>query len=241
MTKKIKKVIVLPDIHLGDEDIRALALAFQIIKDEKPDEVILIGDVLEMEAVSRWPKNSPEVKYLKDEFKKGNAFLDKLQSLTKKVTYIEGNHSLWVRDYINNKCPELFGLLDLETGLKLKERKIELIPHGIPYVVGKKIFIHGLYTGKHHAMKHGEIFGKSITYGHLHSYQSATVVSYDRSIRATCIGCLCKLDKKFLKGKPTNWTHGIQINYFFPDGTFSEYFIEFINYRTVWKDKVYNG
>jgi UDP-2,3-diacylglucosamine pyrophosphatase LpxH len=241
MKKKFKTVIVLPDIHLGEEDPRAINLAFQILEEEKPEEVIIIGDLLEMEAVSKWPKTSPETKYLKDEFEKGNNFLDRLQKVTKKITYIEGNHSLWLREYINNKCPELAGLLDLETGLKLKERNIKLIPHGIPYQVGKKIYIHGIYTCKNHALKHGEVYGKSVTYGHLHSYQSATIVSYDRSIRSTCIGCLCKLDKKFLKGKPTGWSHGIQINYMFSDGTFSEYYLEFIGYRVIWKGKVFSA
>jgi predicted phosphodiesterase len=242
MTKDLLRVVVLPDIHFGEEDERAVNLVLKFLKDFKVDRIILLGDLLEMEAVSNWKRNSPDIKYLKDEFNLANKFLDDLGKFSDDIVYLMGNHENRLKDYINNKAPELFGILDIDSGLHLKERKnIQVIEYGIPYIIGKKVFIHGFYTTKDHALKTGQVLGKSVTTGHNHDFQSATVINLGSLILSTSCGCLCKLNKEFMKNRPSAWIHGFQINYFFDSGHFNEHNIIIHNYRFVWNDKLYKN
>ena len=221
------RFIAIPDCHIPYEDKRALSTALKVLEWYQPDETIILGDFLDMACISHWLKDRNRTKEglrLADDYNAGNKILDVIQASSKRVIYIQGNHDgTWVEDAIE-KNPELDGLINLEIGLKFKQRRIKTFKYGECYNLGKLYFTHGCYTGQNHAKKHVESYGRSIVYGHLHDVQLHTTVSpidiEDKHIGLS-LGCLAKKNPDFMKNRPNNWVHCVGVGLSRPDGSFS--------------------
>jgi hypothetical protein len=127
-----------------------------------------------------------------------------------------------------SKMPEFFDGLDeldlmpdLTRLLELDKRNIQLFPVNHFLKIGKAYFTHGLYTGRNHPVAHLTAVKGNIYYGHVHDTASAIQPGIEGLTEAASLGCLCRLDAKFMKGKPTNWVHAFGIFEFFPDGTYT--------------------
>jgi hypothetical protein len=155
---------------------------------------------------------------------------------------LEGNHERWITNAFT-EMPELFdGLaeLDIEINLKtllgLPKFGYDLFPLNDLVQIGRAHFTHGIYTTMHHAKKHLDTFKASIYYGHLHDNQEHNQTSVEGPMEAVCLGCLCRKDAKFLKGKPNNWVHSHGVYEFFPDGSYT-----FVKPRINGGRMAYNG
>lgn len=226
----VLKLVVQPDTHIPNEDKTAVKVFCNFLKDYKPHGLINLGDFMEMGSVSHWGTNgnkfTQEVKYAREVLKQiGNAA--GTQCIFKR--YIIGNHEDWLNQYLSLKVPELGNLEEIGTSLKfedlvgLKDLGYRVIPLNEILRVGNAHFIHGYYTGMSHAKKHLDIFGVNIYYGHLHDVQSYSGVSVKGTHEAMSLGCLCKLQATFLKGKPNNWSHAFGIYEFRFDGSYTRY------------------
>lgn len=141
------------------------------------DELLYLGDFLDFDVISHFNKDSPRKKEkarLAKDYAIANKILDRHQKIIRKnnpkakFTLLEGNHDWRIERYINEH-PELEGLLEVEVGLKLKERKFNWVrcwEDGEIYKIGKAYFTHGLYTNQYHAAKMVNAFGTNIYYGH---------------------------------------------------------------------------
>ncbi len=223
---KETKVVAWPDTHLPKHDVKAVETAFKLTEWYKPDEIVILGDFADCGPVSHWnKKNLEERKHLNmaDDFKLCNKMLDRMQKICPKITYLEGNHEVWLENAIQ-ESPELRGLLDLDINLKFKERKIKFFRYNEVYKIGKLGFTHGLYTNQHHALMHTEKFGMSIVYGHLHDVQLAVSVSpidvEDKHLGLS-LGCLAKKNPEFMRNRPNNWVHCLGLGTVRADGTFN--------------------
>lgn len=246
----ITKIAVLPDVHCP-ENI-GLEPVYRYIHDLKPNYLVLLGDFMDEGGISRHNKNNNrdlEGKRLLEDVRKGNEILDNLdRSIPKKCkkVYVRGNHEEWLDQHCN-EFAYLDGVLDLASLLKLKKRKYEVTSLNIPYRIGKYlIFVHGLYTGMHHAKKHALGYKSSIIYGHLHDIQTHTEVSpYDRGdfIAGFCMGCLCNKNPKFMKNRPDNWVNGFGTVYINNDTDyFNVYTTTIVNGSFIGPDgKYYEG
>ena len=58
---------------------------------------------------------------------------------------------------------------------------------------------------------------------------------------AHSMGCLCSMDKEFLKNRPTNWTHNVGIIDIFTDGNFNINLLTIINGVTSLNGKIVKG
>jgi predicted phosphodiesterase len=213
-------------MHIPEHDKRALGTAIKIAKWYSPDEVIILGDFLDCGAVSHWNrtkiKDREGLRLAKD-FTVGNEVLDSIQKFCPKITYLEGNHEFWVRDLITEQ-PELEGLIDVEVGLRLKERGIKFLPYNTRYQLGKLSFTHGLYTCQAHAKKHVQEFGCSIVYGHLHDVQlhiRCSPIDVDDKHLGLSLGCLAKKNPQFMRNRPSNWVHAVGVGTVRQDGCFN--------------------
>ena len=201
--------------------------------DHKWDEVIYIGDFMDFDCISHHNKNKlREVagKTIWKDYDVGNQILDRHQKLAPgaKFTLIEGNHEFRIEAYIDAN-PQMEGMIEVEKGLRLKERGINWIPFwskGTVYKIGKARFVHGLYITQYHARKHVEAYGENVFYGHTHDVQcySKELHGADKTMVGQSLGCLCRYDQKYMKGKPSKWQQAFAVFHFFPDGFF-EYFI----------------
>jgi predicted phosphodiesterase len=229
---KSQRVLVLPDVHIPNEDTVTLRAVERYMADHKWDEVIYLGDFVDLNVIS-----SHNINNLRDvagqtlakDYAAANTVLDRHQKLCPgaKFTYLEGNHEFRTERYINAR-PEMEGLCEVPIRLNLEQRGIEWIPawsEGHIYTRGKANFHHGLYVGKNHSRKHVEAFGGNLFYGHTHDVEQSAKVFYgeNTTIVAQSLGCLCSYQQKYLRGRPTNWQQATATFYFRPDGYFNHY------------------
>lgn len=209
-----KRLAVLSDIHVPYHSISALTAAFDLIKKEKPDTILLNGDLIDFYQLSRFMKDVRK-RSVAHELKATNELLDVLSTFGAKIVYKLGNHDERLEHYLILKAPELLGLevTELQYLVKAKERGIDVIGgkriikanklniihgHEYPSVFSPVNIARGLYMkGKVSAMQ-----------GHNHQSSSHTETDMNGDITTTwSLGCLCELNPAYM---PLNrWSQGM--------------------------------
>lgn len=237
---KFKKVITLSDIqyptHIN------LKPVIDFIKDEKPDEIIYIGDITNADGIGAyWEGDEEEGVY--ETVKEIEGFVRDVHSKVRaaapnaKIILTGGNHlEARVRKAIKKKE---FRRDQLE--IKKYMPDVKIYEYGKVYKVGKLHYTHGWYFNTAHAKKHVDTFGKNLVYGHVHDVSEATKLSIigEKPIMAKSIGCLCNRNPEYRKNMPNNWVHAFHIAYIRPDGDFYEYTIKIINGKFFFNNKLY--
>lgn len=245
----VLKVLAQPDTHVENMDHGAVATFLTFAEHWNPDVHIIMGDFLDAKGISHWQPDDRAPKRIVPEIIKAKDILKEIVRSTPKAksrVYITGNHEDWIEQAFVARLPELFdgldelGLVpDLKALLQLDKFGYDLIPINHFLKVGHAFFTHGLYTTDNHPKKHLDILKKNIYYGHLHDTKSYNTGGLDGPMEAQSLGCLCKLDAPFLKGKPNNWVHAFGLFEFFPDGTYTFYCPKMINGRMAYNGKVF--
>jgi hypothetical protein len=247
---KVLKVSVQPDTHAKFADKKALSAYIKFLTYYKPDVHIILGDFVDCEGLSHWPQDDLEPRRIVPEMKVARDILAKITESTPSCStriYLTGNHEHWIEQAFT-RMPELFdGLseLDIEINLKsllaLEKFGYQIFPLNHIVNIGLANFTHGIYTGAAHASKHLNVFKANIYYGHLHDGQEFNATSMDGPLEAASLGCLCRLDAKFLKGKPNNWVHSHGVFEFFPDGTYTFTKPKILNGRFSYNGVIFEG
>lgn len=249
--------VVIPDVHIPHEDRRAVNAVEQYIADEWWDGWVCLGDLLDCQSISDFDRDYARrrvtAQTMQEEFDVGNKWLDRhLATVTArnpdaKKVLISGNHEHRTERYADRN-PEMAGSVELQRHLRLKERGIQYVDFwgkGELFRLGKLYLGHGAYTVQNHAAKHVRDYGANLLYGHVHDIQSHYIRrrGNNHPIMAQSIGCLCKYDQAYMRGRPTNWIHGFAVVYLFPDGAFQIGQVAIINGRFVGptNGKVYKG
>lgn len=211
---------------------------------------LIMGDFVDCEGLSHWPDSSLEPRRIVPEMKQARGMLQDILDATPTCStrlYATGNHEDWIVQALG-RMPELFdGLaeLDIEISLKtllgLEKFGYQLFPLNELIQIGKAHFTHGIFTGGSHAKKHLDTFKTNIYYGHLHDLQEHNQTSVDGPMEAASLGCLARLDAKFLKGRPNNWAHAVGCFEFFRDGSYNFYKLRIINGKLAYNGQVFDG
>lgn len=221
----------------------------RFLKDFKPDELIIGGDLLDLESVSS--HNAGKLRQIsasnvKRDFDSGRRLLDDYQKYAPKITYLEGNHEYRVKRYIDAN-PQFAGLLEVPEQLELAARKIYWIPcwefQNRIYCIGKAGFIHGVSHATDHAKIMSSLFDMNIFYGHTHDINCfGRAFAGEKHQRiAQSLGCLCKYDQHYLRGRPTNWQQGFGVFYFRDDGFFNYNVVQIFNSKFFFEKNLYDG
>lgn len=239
----IKKLLILPDVHLTTTISKPYQIVKKFIKQNKFDETILLGDFMEVEALSGYDlskKRKIEGKRFKKEISIANKELDYLQQHCKKIIYLSGNHEHRVERYLDDHS-ELEDMLELPTNLYLKQRNIKWLPINQPYTVGHISFIHGVYYNKYFARKTIENYSKCVCVGHTHRHQVSTTYPKLQKEPFICygLGCLGDTDPAYKKNAPTGHINQFAVCYVDDKGLFNLYPINIINNRFIWNGKMY--
>lgn len=228
---QVLKFIVQPDTHVPYHDEAAVQAMLDFATEYRPHGWIVLGDFADCEGISHWPASDEKPRRLVPEILEARKLLQRINAASPDCVaryYLAGNHEAWITQALVAKIPELLdGLSDLGIDLSLKSilgldaLGWDLFPQNHLLKIGKAHFTHGLYTGGAHAKKHLNVFKANIFYGHLHDCQSHNETSIDGHIEAASLGCLAKLDAKFLRGQPNNWVHAFSTFEIRRDGKFS--------------------
>lgn len=233
--------LIIPDSHGQYIDKRAEAAALGAAKLIRPNEVVLLGDHVDVSGMysAHQPNYVKDLEYsYEEDLAAADSFLTKLQKNTPgaKYWYLEGNHEqhaerFWARTVHNAKDAKAMCKREAPARrLHLKERGIRYcrmsemhdglsIPGTIK--LGKCFFTHGFTASKFATAIHCARFGANIVHGHTHrvqEYGTRTIAS--DAIGGWCPGTLAQLQPLYRHTSPTEWRHGIGLQMVAKDGRF---------------------
>lgn len=177
-----KTTLIVPDLQMPFHDPLALKKIIQVARDIQPDAVLQIGDGIDFPQVSRWSIGTaqayaPTLQQHIDSYVDG--FLKPIRDAAPKaaITWLEGNHDLRLREFVDKYAAPLGALRALSY-----EHLFDLAPLGIKYVRGpirvatNTYAVHGHESGGYASApqawenKFVKRYGsdKSIIFGHTH-------------------------------------------------------------------------
>lgn len=178
--------ILWPDTHHHHHDKRAVNTLLNVISEVKPDEVVILGDFLDMKAPARWSKGKAE-EFAADLLVEVDAACATLSQLreaqgTRRIVFIPGNHDIRIQKYIDLHAPALRGVVRDYPDLLMFENygvdhagAVEGSLQIDPYKVAPgTVAIHGELLSStqqaagQSAYKERHRLGKSIVQGHTH-------------------------------------------------------------------------
>jgi hypothetical protein len=218
----MKKVVVISDLQVPYHDERAVRNVASFIRRFKPDQVITIGDEIDLPQISRWTEGTPgwfEQSLGSDR----DATVEILWDL--QVTdMIRSNHTDRLYNVIMKKIPAFLALPELkfekfmkldELGIKFHRKPLEFAPDWIA-IHGDEGSVKptpGL-TALDAARKHG----KSVVCGHTHragqsAFTEASGGVLGRVLRGVEVGNLMQFSKAgYMKGTG-NWQQAFAVFY----------------------------
>jgi len=236
--------VVASDFHFPLQEDAAVAIFLETVRRLKPERVILNGDLPDLLALSRYPKDVRHVWGLKDEAEKYSAFLYELEQVLPKdaqLIEIDANHSgngtesRWWR-YLSERIPELLQHPRAMTEMTYQRwwhpdwSRIEMLPEIVLH--DDLLVTHGDMArkwGGYTAKAHSERYVNSVMHGHTHRMGShvrrvpAVGVRGEQVIRAYEIGCMCQLNPGYTS--VPDWSQGFAVVV----GTGSSYAVELVN------------
>lgn len=257
------KMVVLPDIHYPDFDPVAIKVLLEYLKDYKPDGLLFLGDLWEMDAVTRWDRESNDVDKALTEFegcikwlKKGILKAAGPQCKTK--IFLMGNHEDWFRQYVDDMrsfSPDKIKLLERMYGSARFEDLCGLKDIGFdvhPYItehnachmikIGHAHFTHGNIAGMNPAKKLFMQVLANVYQGHTERIDTYIHKSIRGLLEAMCLGTLRDPSKvTFNKGRLLGWNHSFSTFEFMDDGYFSRATHLILNGRISVNGKTYGA
>lgn len=257
----MKKAIIINDIHIESNkhyeqqhDPVAMDLVRRVCKREKPDKIILNGDIAGCSVFSS--HDSYDVSNWTEDKKLIKQFLKPLLKLDTEIVWLEGNHEWWYTKHLL-KNDKIRYQDNLEDGISHFDKELGLGELGIKYLpykgdnqasinLGHLRVYHGDKASKHAGATARNIMadvGSSFLIGHVHRMAMVPLTQGFPRNRKTHVGyengCLCNLDSVFGGRASTfNWQQGFsEVTYEdHPKGFFS------VNQRIITAGKfIHNG
>jgi predicted phosphodiesterase len=221
----MKKIVVVSDLQVPFHDIKATQVLAKFIKYFKPDEVILIGDEIDFNTISKWSRGTAE-EYETTIGQDRDTCVDLLWELTRHApvaNMVRSNHTDRLFNSLATRLPALRELEELrfERFMRLDELGIKF--HRQPYEISGTnwIAIHGDEQGTTPnagatALRAARQHGKSVVQGHTHrlgimTYTESSGYKVGRTLYGMEVGNLMQFSSaKYTKGT-ANWTQGFGI------------------------------
>lgn len=223
-------IVVISDTQMPYEDKRAVRAVIDFIGQYQPDEVIHIGDVVDYPQPSRWNKDT------RGEFE-GSVFRDSEYTVKNLIAplrdafpdgpigFLEGNHDLRPREYLDKYAPALSGTdaFDFGTLLQFDEYGITKLPEFYKFAPGW-VATHGhrgsirlTQNAGATALGAAKKLGVSVVMGHTHrlgiaSYSTGYGNKVNNTLTGMEVGNLMDMRQAgYLKGAAANWQQGFGI------------------------------
>jgi predicted phosphodiesterase len=244
--------LIIPDTHIPYHDQRAYELMLKVAKDTKNlKEIVILGDYADFYAASAHGKHPKFTHVLMDEVSQVRKELERLAKMFPNVkrVFIQGNHEYRLERYIYNNAPDLFGIIDTRSILKLDELGYEFVPYGANQkysVMGSKLYARHepIGGGVHAASSTVDKAGCSMIFGHIHRIQQYRKVFIDGADHmAACPGWLGDKNHPvmgYLKNH-AQWQSGFAFAHIVENGHFHVDIKHIIDYTTYHNGKLYRG
>jgi metallophosphoesterase superfamily enzyme len=173
------RAFILPDLQVPYTDEAFFKRMLRVIRAYKPDEIVQIGDLIDLPEVSRWHKGK-HMEYaatLQGSLDRTTSMLAEVRKAapSARIRIKEGNHDLRFEKYVSDYAPALAGLrssrLDEQLGLEALgitlERKPFQIAPGVLVLHGHER-AYSLVAGKYELERIRQ-HGMSVITGHTHT------------------------------------------------------------------------
>lgn len=251
------------DFHAPYQHAPTCEIFYQIAEDLKPDAVYLLGDVVNLDAFSKYDKPPSHKTWLDDVVEGGKVLANvKHASPNSHLEWITGNHETRLKRYLMSKDPLLFDVLDMNKLFYLVDQdgvmddwaytdQQEVIFQDL-----KLALVHGHKIRKHSGMTafaHMDDLWLSVVNGHSHRmglhYKTSGRTRYldePPTVGIEC-GCMCRLDQEYTSGKTNNWQHGFVVLYIHYPPTMDEHpliepkLVSVVNRQASFEGKLYKA
>lgn len=173
-------------------------------------------------SVSSHSKDPRRKERLEDEVASGHTGLSELDELgAKNKIFVAGNHEDRLRRYLQDKAPELFGLVDIPQLFHLKARGWTYIPYKGHGKLGKLHLTHDVgNSGRNATFAALDTYQHSVITGHSHRLQyiveGNAVGEFKLSAQFGWLGDITKVDYMHSAKANKNWALGFGIGYLDP-------------------------
>jgi predicted phosphodiesterase len=215
----LKPILIIPDTHAPFHSRKAWALMLKAARVLKPHYLVSIGDLADFYSVSSHSKDPARTEKLADELVAVNQCLDDLDALgAKDKRYVAGNHEDRLTRYLQDKAPELFGVVGIPELLRLRERGWHYTPYKHHTKIGKLHLTHDVGgAGRHAAAKALDTYQHSVITGHVHRLQyiveGNAVGEYKVSAMFGWLGDAGAVDYMHKAAVNKNWALGFGVGY----------------------------
>lgn len=242
----LPRILFVPDTHAPYHDKRAWKLMIKVANEIEPRDIVILGDFIDMYSVSAHSKDPKRANQLKEEIRVANGCLDDLQLVgADNYYYVRGNHEDRLDRFINDKAPELDGLVNLDEWLKLGKRGYKVTPYKETLRIGKLNITHDV--GNAGAMAHvqaQQCFEGNVVIGHIHR-MGVTYAgnAQGKSHVGACFGWMGDRNAvDYMHKAKVNrlWQLGFGIGSIEPNGTVHLQAIPIVEYKCVVDGKLYN-
>lgn len=223
-----KRICIISDVQMPFHDRRAVKAVIQYVIDTQPDEVIQIGDLIDLPQPSRWNKGTAgefEGSVFRDAKQVRDTFLKPLrEGYDGPINIHEGNHDERARVYLARYAPALAesGAFNMDTLLDFDSFGVKLLPEFYEVAPGW-ITTHGHRGGirlsqisGNTALNAAKKFGTSVVMGHTHRLGIGSYTfgfggekKTERIVTGMEVGNLMDMKQAgYLKGGTGNWQQG---------------------------------
>lgn len=280
----LKTVVVISDVQVGFlrdiedptnlvpmHDRAAIDVALQIVADLRPQQLVYVGDFLDLPEMSRYVQHAEFAMTTQAAVDEGYKILAKFEAAAgpreqrDPTTFLGGNHEARIRSYILANARAAFNLRpaqetpnswpDLSVPHLLRFEELGIAYAG-EYPGGEFWLNPGLVI--RHDPQSKEAYDASVIAGHTHHVRredfTRRTPTGDKKHTLWEIGCLCSLDnygdkRSLLATKvPSNrafhknWSHSFAVVTLMPDETFSVELVEYIKpSKAVFRGKPYES
>lgn len=230
----VKIYVVATDVHVPYQDKVAVGAMADLMRDLRPDGLVLGGDFLDLIEVSS--HSSQSVKQLEGlrvakTFDEAKHVLRTLRAAggpqMTENHLIEGNHENRLERWVAKGDNAVWAddeALSIEHRLDLAEHDFSYHP-GYPEAtiyLGKLAVTHGIWTTKNHAATHLDRFKHAVLYGHTHTPQFVYGSTLKGKTAAFGLGHMADVEAPALSyaPRPNNWAQGFGVVYVRKNGEF---------------------
>ena len=199
---KFTSVVSFGCVHVPYQDNKALEALYAVLRRERPQYVVCLGDLLDCYDLSPYDRNPEKGQPIADEIKGARDFLSRVRSITPRSShfYLPGNHEKRLHKYLVRQAPAVsrFASLRLENVLGLSD--IGWAFRGEhSEIVRNWLFCHGdayvCSASGNTVRKHLTALGRNCVIAHSHRQGIVRITTGNNaSLTGVEVGCLCRKD-----------------------------------------------
>jgi len=244
--EKTKLAAVMNDIHIPYHDRKALAICLEYLREIKPHQIVLNGDIVDFYSVSKYMKDPMRIETLQSELDEARAFLTMVrrEHPRAEIFFTMGNHEIRLEKFLIDRASALVSLrcLSLDDLLGLSDNRIKFRETDVH--IGKMRVTHGVMARQipgSSVRGHYSRTGTSILIGHVHRFNMQQYRDHHGTHTLIENGCLCGMDPSYAD-QFTNWQQGFSVIEYSPKtGDFEVHMHGIVNGEMIVGDRIYRA